>query len=60
MEGRRNVWNPWYLMIEDRLGKVECQFCNNGISYRNDRMFFHLGDQYEGNGQARVIVCSRA
>jgi hypothetical protein len=43
MEGKQNVWDPWYLMTLDKLGKVECKFCNMVISYYKDRMFFHLG-----------------
>jgi hypothetical protein len=50
IEEKRNVWNPWYLMLEDKRGKVECKFCNNVISYHKDRMLFHLGYQYDGNG----------
>jgi hypothetical protein len=23
------MWDPWYLMTLDKLGKVECKFCNN-------------------------------
>ncbi len=26
MEGRRNMWSPWYLMLKDKLRKVECNF----------------------------------
>jgi hypothetical protein len=43
MEGKQNVWNPWYLIPKDKLGKVECKFYNNVISYRKDRMLFYLG-----------------
>jgi hypothetical protein len=43
MEGRQNMWSPWYLMLEDKLGKLECKFCDNVISYRKDKMLFHLG-----------------
>jgi len=50
MEGRWNVWNPWYLLPEDKLGKVECKFYYNVISYCKDRMFFHFGYRYDGNG----------
>jgi hypothetical protein len=50
MEGRWNVWSPWYLMLEDKLGKVECKFYDNVISYHKDKIFFHLGYQYDGNG----------
>ncbi len=38
MEGKGNVWNPWYLMPKDKLGKVEYKFCNNIISHCKDRM----------------------
>jgi len=31
MEGTRNLWSPWYLMPEDKLGKMECKLCNNVI-----------------------------
>jgi hypothetical protein len=50
MEGRWNVWSPWYLMLEDKLGKVECKFYDNVISYHKDKIFFHLGYQCDGNG----------
>ncbi len=59
MEGRWNVWNPCYLMVEDKLGKVECKFYNNVISYRMDRMLFHLGYQYDGNRWNGIIMCSK-
>jgi hypothetical protein len=39
MKGRWNVWEPWYLMTSDKLGKVECRFCNNVVSCRKDIMF---------------------
>jgi hypothetical protein len=26
MEGRWNVWNPWYLMLEDKPRKVNASF----------------------------------
>jgi len=42
-EGRWNVCNPWYLMPEDKQGKVECKLCGNVISYYKDIMLFHLG-----------------
>ncbi len=29
-------------------------------SYCKDRMFFHLGNQYDGNGWVRVAMCSKA
>jgi hypothetical protein len=29
MEGKQNMWELWYLMILDKLDKVECKFCNN-------------------------------
>jgi len=29
---------------------VECKFCGNVISHHKDRMFFHLGYQYDSNG----------
>jgi len=60
MEGKLNVWNPWYLMPEDKSGKVECKFCSSVISYYKDRMLFHLGNQYDGNGQTRIIMFSMA
>jgi hypothetical protein len=50
MEGRWNVWNPWYLMPKNKLSKVECKFCKNVISYYKDRPFFYLGYQYNGIG----------
>jgi len=57
MEGRWNGWNPWYLMPKDKPRKVECKFCGDVILYHKDIMLFHLGYQYDGNGQARVAVC---
>ncbi len=54
------MWNPWYLMLEDKPGKVECKFCSNIISYYKDRMLFHLGYRCDGNGQTRIVMCSRA
>ncbi len=51
MERRWNMSSPWYLMLEDKSNKLECKFCNNVISYHKDRMFFHLGDWYDGNGE---------
>ncbi len=60
MEGKHNVWNPWYLMPKDKLGLVKCKFYDNVISYHKDTMFFYLGYQYDGNGQTWVTVCSRA
>jgi hypothetical protein len=50
MEVRQNVWNPWYLMLEDKPRKVESKICGNVISYCKDIMLFHLGYQYDGNG----------
>ncbi len=38
---------------------MECKFCTNVISYSKDKILFHLGYQYDGNGQARVTLCSR-
>ncbi len=51
MEGKGNVWNPWYLMPKDKPTKVKCKFCDNVISYRKDIMFFYLSYQYDGNGR---------
>jgi hypothetical protein len=59
MDGRQNVWSPWYLMPKDKPRKVECKFCDNVISYSKDKMLFHLDYQYDGNGKARVTLCSR-
>jgi hypothetical protein len=42
MEGKRNVWSPWYLMLKDKLRKVECKFYGNVISYRKDRIFLQI------------------
>jgi hypothetical protein len=47
-------------MPEDKLGKVECKFYDNVISYHKDKFLFHLGYQYDGNGQARITMCSKA
>jgi hypothetical protein len=59
IEERKNVWNPWYLMPKDKPRKVECKFCDNVTSYYKDRMLFHFGYQYDGNGQVGIVVCSR-
>jgi hypothetical protein len=48
------------LMWKDKLGKVECKFCNNVISYRKDRILFQLGYRYDGNGRARIVMCWKA
>jgi hypothetical protein len=49
-------------MVFDAKGQVkegvECKFCGNVILYCKDRMLFHLGYQYDGNGQTRIIMCS--
>ncbi len=58
IKGRWNVWNPWYLILEDNPGKVDCKFRNNVILYCKDRMLFHLGYWCDGNGWTRVVVCS--
>ncbi len=47
-------------MLEDKLGKLECKFCDNVIFYCKDKMLFHLGYWCDGNGRARVVVCSKA
>jgi len=57
MEGKQNMWSPWYLMLEDKLGNVECKFYDNIILYYKDKMLFHLGYQYDGNGRVGVAVC---
>jgi len=59
MEGRRNVWSPWYLMPKDKPRKVECKFCDNVISYRKDKIHFHLDYHYDGCGRIRVVMCSK-
>ena len=41
MGGGRTQWEPWYRLQQD--GKVECKFCKTKISYRKDRLLFHLG-----------------
>jgi hypothetical protein len=46
--------SPWYLMLEDKSSKVECKFCDNVLSYHKDKMFFHLGNQYDGNGELEL------
>jgi hypothetical protein len=46
-------------MLEDKFGKMECKFYNNVIWYHKDKMFFHLGYWYDGNGWTKVIVCSK-
>ncbi len=60
MEGKWNVLSPWYLMLNNKLRKVECKFCNNVISYHKYRIMFHLGYQYDDNGQIGIVMCSRA
>jgi hypothetical protein len=57
MEGKQNMWSPWYLMLEDKLGNVECKFYDNIILYYKDKMLFHLDYQYDGNGRVGVAVC---
>ncbi len=47
------------LIILIKLRKVECKFCGNVISYYKDKMFFHLGYRYDGNGQTRIAMCSK-
>jgi hypothetical protein len=47
-------------MLEDKLRKVECKFYDNVISYCKDRMFFHLGYRYDGNGWVGIATCSKA
>lgn len=59
MEGKQNVWDPWYLMTLDKLGKLECKFCNMVISYYKDVIFFHLGYQPDGNGHIGVDICPK-
>ncbi len=54
------MWTPWYLMPKYKPRKVECEFYNNVVSYCKDKMPFHLGYQYDGSGQARVVMCSKA
>jgi hypothetical protein len=58
MEGRWDVWSPWYLMPEDKPRKVKCKFYGNVILYYKNRMFFHLGYEYDGNGQTRITMYS--
>jgi len=43
MEGKHNMWSPWYLMLKNKPRKVECKFYGNVISYHEDRMLLHLG-----------------
>jgi hypothetical protein len=50
-------------MVFDAKGQAKeggMQVCGNVISYCKDKMLFHLGYRYDGNGQARVIMCSKA
>ncbi len=48
-------------MVFDARGQVkegvECKFCGNVILYCKNRMLFHLGYQYDGNGQTRITMC---
>jgi hypothetical protein len=60
MEGKHDMWSPWYLMPKDKSKKVECKFYNNVISYHKDRMLLHLGYQYDVNKQIQVVVCWKA
>ncbi len=39
---------------------MESTFYGNVVSYCKDRLFFHLGYRYDGNGQAKVAMCSKA
>jgi hypothetical protein len=59
MEGRQNVWDPWYLMTLDNPSKVEHKFCYMIISYYKDRMLFHLDYQDDGNGHTSVDMCPK-
>jgi hypothetical protein len=59
MEGRRNVWNPWYLMILDKLDKMKCKFCYIVIPCHKDKMLFHFGYQHDGNWWVGVTMCSK-
>jgi hypothetical protein len=59
MEGRQNVWNPWYLMILDKLDKMKCKFCYIVIPYHKDKMLFHLGYHHDGSGQVYVTMCPK-
>jgi hypothetical protein len=59
MEGRQNVWSPWYLMPKDKPRKVECKFCDNVISYCKDKMQLHLGYRYDGYARIGVVMCSK-
>ncbi len=43
-------------MLKDKLGKVECKFYTNVILYCKDKMVFHLGYQYDGNGLGNYNV----
>jgi hypothetical protein len=74
MEDRQNVWDSWYLMTLDKLGKVECKFCN--MVFHTTRiecfsiwvidmmamgilMFFYLGYRHDGNGHIGVDICPK-
>jgi len=46
-------------MPKDKLRKVECKFCGIVISCCKDRMLFHMGYGYDGNGQPRIAMCSK-
>jgi hypothetical protein len=46
-------------MPKDKPRKVEYKSCDNVISYYKDKMLFHLGYQYDGNGQVGNVVCSK-
>jgi hypothetical protein len=60
IEGKHNVWSPWYLMPKDKPRKVEFKLYSNVISYHKDKMLFHLGYQYDVNRQTKVVLSSKA
>ncbi len=41
MGEEKTQWEPWYTLLPDN--KVQCNFCQTKISYRRDRLLFHLG-----------------
>jgi hypothetical protein len=56
MEGRWNVWNPWYLMLKDKPRK-DVSFV--AISFHTVKIKCSSIWTIDGNGWTRVTMCSR-
>lgn len=57
MGGGRTLWEPWYIIKPD--GKMECKLCSTAISYRKDRLLWHLGWRRDENISG-VRRCTKA